>query len=341
MKYILYGFLGLLVPVFSSAHVRYIADDSIVGEQSGMDFSYLLQPFMRGDYVLLMVASILFAAIIYFVVLKAPDVRQYIQGVKYRVSTYGPMISWVLRVCLGIALIGFGTKGLLLSPVLQISDVTFFAHWIAFLQILTGFFLLVGFMITIISYVVIALYLLALFADPYMIGSLDILGIAAALIILDARVPGVDHLLNIPDECHHRLVKYVPTIMRILLGIGFMFLALYEKIFNPHLASWVVHETGLMNVVPVDPSMWVLGSGITEALIAFAILIGFKVRIVSVITFLVLSLSFFYFKEDVVSHVTLFGAIGVLFVTGAGPWSVDLWLQKRRIAKQNEAESLL
>jgi uncharacterized membrane protein YphA (DoxX/SURF4 family) len=51
--------------------------------------------------------------------------------------------------------------------------------------------------------------------------------------------------------------------------------------------------------------------------------LGFKTRLISVIAFVVLSLSFFYFGEEVYSHVTLFSVLSVLFVTGGGKLIID------------------
>jgi uncharacterized membrane protein YphA (DoxX/SURF4 family) len=42
--------------------------------------------------------------------------------------------------------------------------------------------------------------------------------------------------------------------------------------------------------------------------------------------------TFFFFKEEVYSHVTLFGVLSALFITGAGPWSLDGLLKRKSIA---------
>lgn len=52
-------------------------------------------------------------------------------------------------------------------------------------------------------------------------------------------------------------------------------------------------------------------------------MLGLFTRVSAGIAFIVLSLSFFYFGEDVSSHITLFGILSVLFVTQGGAWSLD------------------
>jgi uncharacterized membrane protein YphA (DoxX/SURF4 family) len=69
--------------------------------------------------------------------------------------------------------------------------------------------------------------------------------------------------------------------------------------------------------------MWVFSAGIIEVLIGLALVAGFYTRLSSAIAFVVLSMSFFYFGEDVSSHITLFGILAVLFITRGGIWSLD------------------
>ena len=69
--------------------------------------------------------------------------------------------------------------------------------------------------------------------------------------------------------------------------------------------------------------MWVLSTGIIEFIIGLTLVLGAYTRLASAIAFAVLSLSFFYFGEDVASHITLFGILSVLFITQGGKVSVD------------------
>ncbi len=127
-----------------------------------------------------------------------------------------------------------------------------------------------------------------------------------------------------------RAKELVPLILRIGLGAAFIFLAVYEKFLNPHDSELVVTTYNLMHVVPVPASLWVLGAGMVEFVLGVLLILGFEVRLVSVISFVVISLSFFYFKESVYSHVTLFGAISMLVVNGGGKCSLDRHFTKQK-----------
>jgi uncharacterized membrane protein YphA (DoxX/SURF4 family) len=102
-----------------------------------------------------------------------------------------------------------------------------------------------------------------------------------------------------------------------------MFLAVYEKFLNPHLSEIVVYNYHLTSIIPVISEMWVLSAGIIEFLVGLFLFLGFKTRLTSAIAFIVFSLSFFYFGEEVYSHVTLFSVLSVLFVTGGVKLSID------------------
>ena len=109
-----------------------------------------------------------------------------------------------------------------------------------------------------------------------------------------------------------------------------IYLALYEKIFNPNLSELIVRGFDLQSVVPVSVEMWILSAGLIEFAIGLLLIIGMFTRIVSAIAFIVLSLSFFYFGEDVASHITLFGILAVLFITEGGKVSIDKLLGNKK-----------
>ena len=124
---------------------------------------------------------------------------------------------------------------------------------------------------------------------------------------------------------------YVP-ILSISIGLALTFLEVYEKILNPHASELVVAKYNLTSAIAVSPEMWVFSVGVIELVVGLFLLIGFKTRLTSAIAFAVLVVTFFYFKEDIFSHVTLFGSLSVLFITGGGIWSIDKYLEKRNIA---------
>lgn len=300
------------------AHVGYVIPQEEQAAYEGADTAFLLSG-LRDYQALFTVLLISMIGIgIYRFLNRRADVKKYIEAVKKRGAEYHALIPWILRLSLGIALIGAGAGGVIISPIFADG-----AAW-GFLQIILGFLLLLGLTLAPVTALVIVLFLIALFKNAYLIGNIDFLGSAVALGILANGKPGLDDLLGLRFPLAFAALKpYVPLILRIGIGGAMIFLAVQEKLLNPHLSALVVAEFKLQSVIPVSPALWVLGTGAIECLVGILLVIGFKTRLISAITFAILTLSFFFFGEDVYSHITLFGILSVLFVTGAGKMSVD------------------
>jgi uncharacterized membrane protein YphA (DoxX/SURF4 family) len=248
-----------------------------------------------------------------------------LKAISEKADSYLIFTPWMLRLALGIALIGSGTSMNLISPALY--------GYASFgtIQILIGFLIMAGFMVIPATIAAIGVYIYALFQDVYILGNLDFLAVAVALLVLDNEKPGLDDLLGMPKiSPFSSFKKFVPLILRIGIGGAMVYLALYEKIFNPNLSELIVRGFDLQGVVPVSVEMWVLSTGLIEFAIGMLLLLGMFTRIVSAIAFIVLSLSFFYFGEDVASHITLFGILAVLFITEGGKVSVDKLLSNKK-----------
>ena len=293
----------------AEAHVLYIADETAVSEYSGSNPETLSEPFNHAGNVMLMIYVAIIVGLLIMVAKKTPVIQKHIHNIFHRALGYADLVPWILRLSLGIALIGAGINGWLVSPILGGFE-TF-----ASAQIVFGFLLLSGFLTTFAVFGAILVYLMALSQSFYLFGSLEFLAMSVSLLLLDARRPGVDHLLGVPAMYFREFKKWIPVILR-GLGVSFVFLAVYEKFMNPDLAVYVADITNLQNVVNVSPAMWVLGSGMIEFLLGTLLIFGFAVRAVTALSVIILSLSFFYFGEEVTSHITLFGAMSAVFVLG-------------------------
>jgi len=298
-----------LFPNIAEAHVRYIADEATVDSLSGLDFSFLLSALQNPLNVKIISITAVAVFCLVWLIPKIGFLRRKLAFIDSHASSYKDLVPWMARLSLGIALIGAGTSGYLINPVVQTID---FSQ----IQIIAGFMLLAGFLNVLVVPVVVYLFVVALLRDWYLVGALDVLVLALILFINDSRRPGVDDIIGIPDIKISKWKKYIPIIARVGTGFGLLFLALYEKILNPHLSAFVVEATELTSVVPVSPEMWVLSAGVIEVILGVFLIVGYRVRLVSVITFFVLASSFFYFKEDVSSHITLFGITSILFILG-------------------------
>jgi len=245
--------------------------------------------------------------------------------IREEAESYHDLIPWMIRLSLGIALIGAGIGGSLISPVVGATALE------SFLEILAGFLFLSGFLLFPACIISLALFSLMVGKDPLsFVGTLNVLALLIIFLIKGNPKPGVDAILGFPT--FRGLLKFdsfSPLILRVGTGVCFFSLALYEKLLNPHWSEYVVHLYNLQSIVPVSPAMWVLGAGVTELLLGILLILGFQTRMVAAVSLIVLSLSFFFFKEQVYSHITLFGALSILFVTGAARVSIDAHFRKR------------
>jgi uncharacterized membrane protein YphA (DoxX/SURF4 family) len=317
------GLTTIFLPQAALAHVGYVVSKSEMQRQAGHDFLFLLKPLAQPQYVFLMLGTIAVILLLYFLLKRSSFVSKWIVFIKERTKSYAELISWMLRLSLGIALIGAGTAQVFISPALP-----HFPHF-SFIQIFLGFILLAGFLLAPATWFVVLLFLLALSNNFYLLGNADFFAASIVLLILANPKPGLDDLLGVPFLSPlKKLREFAPLILRIGIGGAMMFLAVYEKFLNPHLSAAVVESFHLTSVIPVSPEMWVLSAGLIEFIVGFALLVGLQTRLVAAIAFAVLTLSFFYFGEEVYSHVTLFGILSVLFVTGGGRWSFDSYYAK-------------
>lgn len=320
MKKILFASLFAIFAFTNSAaaHVGYVLTQEEFVANSGQDSSYILKAISSQATINIVASVILAVALIAFIYRKSIFLKSWAGRVADRLKTYDEFLPWAIRLSLGIALIGAGTAQVLVSPIqLATSNV-------AFLEILLGFFFMAGFLLIPSTLLAIGLYIFGLSGNFYLLGNLDFLALAVAFLALHNERPGFDDIFNF-KILHALKIKrsFASPILRVGIGGAMMFLALYEKILNPHLSELVVNNFHLTSVIPVDPSLWVVGSGIVEFVIGLMLILGLFTRLSSVIAFGVLSLSFFFFKEAVYSHITLFGLLSILFVLGGGIWSLD------------------
>lgn len=314
----------LLIAVSASAHVGYILSDAEMARQSGTQWGFLLAALQQPVNLGIVGGTLVVSLVAYLVAVRTQWVRRKMADIARHAALYEELVPWMLRLGLGIALIGAGLAGNVVSPL--VAGTVFIGK----LQILLGFLLLAGFLIAPALWVIIGLYITAAMGEPYIFGNAEFAAAALALILLGSRRPGVDEMLDVPFfAALTALKKYVSLLLRVGLGGAMAYLAIYEKFLNPGASALVVVKAQLRDVVPVDASLWVLGAGLVELAIGIAIVAGFKTRLFSAIALITLTLSFFYFEEAVYSHVTLFAVLSAIFVYGSTAPSVDEWLKHR------------
>jgi uncharacterized membrane protein YphA (DoxX/SURF4 family) len=310
MKNIYFAFLAFIVPFGVSAHVGYVIDEADRVAHSGPDIHFLLSaltPFNIG----LMVGTALLVLVAFFVSERSRWVKNWIMRIQARTTTYRDFLPWMLRLSLGIALIGAGSSEVFISPLLPAGNL------ISLFQIACGFLVLSGFLTGLATVGSIILYFIALSHSAYIIGNLDFLGIAIAILLFANSKPGMDDIFTIPFfPSLKKYANYAPVVARLGIGFAMTYLAIYEKFLNPEISELVVQKFNMTAAIPVSGAMWVLSAGIIELAVGLLLIIGFRPRLVSAVAFLVLTASFFFFKEAVYSHITLFGTLSVVFASG-------------------------
>lgn len=306
------------------AHVSYVIPQEVAKDVAGGDPSMLMEPFSSPLYVSLMLITVFAVVVSYYVLTTWSVSAQKIRYFRAKARTYTELIPWMLRIALGISFIGAGSAGHLLSPAIDAPAT------IAGIEILLGFLLLTGALLTPTVIIAFGLSMGAILIHPTLIGNLEIPAALLAFLLLGNAKPGIDDLIGInlpqPDE---RLKALAPLILRVGIGGAMMYLAVVEKFLNPHMSAAVVTIFDLQNIIPVSLGMWVVSAGIIEFIVGLCLFVGFHTRFTAAIAFFVLTATFFFFGEDVAAHVTLFGVLSVLMITSGSYGSIDSYLSKR------------
>jgi uncharacterized membrane protein YphA (DoxX/SURF4 family) len=306
---------ALLAPLMASAHVGYVIGHDEFAEHTGSDVPFLFQVFGSVHNLEVMAITFIIVAAGILISMRSTVIRRELEYILRKTYSYYELIPWIIRLSLGISLVGAGTSNALISPL--VPNAAF-----SLLQIALGFMLLAGFLIGPVFLGAISVFMVALLQNFYILGNLDFLGLCIAALVLGQTWPGIDDLVGIPfGFVSRKLEPYVPFILRLGIGTAFLFLAWYEKVLNPHVSELVVTQYHFSSFI--TPALWVAGAGAIETIVGLMLLFGYKTRFAAALAFVVLCVSFFYFKESVYSHVTLFGTLSILFITGGGKGSID------------------
>lgn len=323
---VIFGAFLVSFTVFTNqalAHVAYVIGGKNADMLKGEDWDYLFSPFSDPRNIALMAGTLGVIVALVSIAKHSAVIRANIKYAIKRLDSYHELIPWIIRLSLGVSLIGSGTGSYLISPILDMHPE------FATLQIVLGFLFLLGFLLVPSVLITIGLYLFALTQHVYLIGNIDILALAFAFLIFHSARPGLDDILGFSLLSRIRIDRhYLAPMLRAGIGVTMIFLAIYEKFLNPIMADAVINKFAMTSIVPVSPAMWVLSAGIIEIIVGVFLLLGVHTRVVSCLAFIVMTGSFFFFKESVAAHVTLFGLLSILMIEGGGRWSLDSFGRK-------------
>jgi len=323
-----------VVPGRAAAHVDYVTDPPAAAED-GVAFALdvLSSPVnaaLVGGGVLTVLALVALDRAFQPAV---PDVA----ALRDALAEYNEYVPWMLRLSLGLPLVGAGFNGYLFSPAVTADA--------RLLQVGLGFFLLFGLATRLVAVVGLATYLAAFAFDPELVLAVEYVPGFLAIALLGGGRPSADHMFAVvarTEGTYYGRIdpvsgvadwfgtviapyeRYVPTVIRVGIGVAFVYLSLVEKLADPTRALRVVERYDLTAVVPVDAGLWVLGAGLTEMGVGLLLVAGFYTRGAAAVAFLTLVGTLFGLPDDpVLAHVTLFGLLSAVFTLGAGPLSLD------------------
>ena len=264
-----------------------------------------------------------------------------------RAQSYRPYVPWMLRLSVGLVVIGAGLGRVLFVPNVPL------AGWPYLALTALGFLLLLGLAVRPVALLALALYLVAVATDPRLFAIFDVAGGLAAIALVGPGAPSLDDLLRaafprapgreavtatVPEPRYDDLV---PLLARLGLGGAFVASGIGDKLLIYEQALAAVDKYGLTSVVPVSPELWVVGAAALETALGLAILFGVLTRFGAVLGFVVLTLAVFALPDDpVIAHVGLFGLSSVLVVLGGGRWSLDAILGRRFGSSGRRSEAI-
>ncbi|WP_411799430.1 DoxX family protein [Halonotius sp. F2-221B] len=261
---------------------------------------------------------------------------------------YKDLLPWLFRLSMGMPMIGAGFGGYFFSPAVELPYPTA----LRLFGISVGFLLLFGLATRVVAVGTLLVYLAVLPSEPGLLLAFEYIPGLLAIALLGGGRPSADALIaRMADDDRtvysdfdpfyrrvavpfaERIEPYtalVPTLLRGGIGVAFIYLGISQKLLRPGASLAVVEKYNLTAVVPVEPELWVIGAGLTEALVGVMFLLGAFTRGFSLVAFGLFVTTLFGLPDDpVVAHISLFGLVSALLITGAGPYSVDEWLKSK------------
>jgi len=261
---------------------------------------------------------------------------------------YRDLLPWLFRLIMGMPMIGAGFGGYFFSPAVELPYPTA----LRLFGISVGFLLLFGLATRVVAVGTLLIYLAVLPSEPGLLLAFEYIPGLLAIALLGGGRPSADAMIaRMADDDRtvysdidpfyrrvavpfaERIEPYtalVPTLLRGGIGVAFIYLGISQKLLRPGASLAVVEKYNLTAVVPVDPELWVIGAGLTEALVGVMFILGAFTRGFSLVAFGLFVTTLFGLPDDpVVAHISLFGLVSALLITGAGPYSVDSWLKSK------------
>jgi len=248
-----------------------------------------------------------------------------------RVRFYA-LVPLILGVHLGLPLIVLGVTGTLFSPNNALSGASL--HWVGLAEIGLSLCFLYGGLTRAagIGLGLVWLVGIGLVGLEPMMENLHYLGFAAFFFLAGRGPYAVDPLLFPRLAPSPRLAKLAFPALRVGVGLSLAVVAFTEKLANPVLARAFLREYPLNFTpalgVPLSDDAFILCAGATELLIGLFLIFGiFPRAIIGTAWFFInVTLTVFLWTE-LLGHLPLYGAMGVLLVWTPKEEDQRLWVR--------------
>lgn len=308
------------------AHVDYVTDP----EASPDPIGFVLDALARPGSLVLLAAGLLIILVALLAWARWRPMEEARLRFIERAKGYTEYLPWILRLSVGMVLIGAGLSRVRFMPTIDSGGL------FGLLLTGTGFLLLLGFAVRPAALVALGAYLVTLVAHPELVLMLDVAGALAVAAIVGPGRPSLDDLLRAAfprgpgaraatqNLARGRYDDMIPLLVRLGLGGAFVASGIVDKLILYDQALAAVDAYGLTSAIPVTPELWVLGAALVETGLGIAIILGVLTRFSAVVGFAVLTLALFALPDDpVIAHVALFGLSSLLVILGSGRWSLD------------------
>ena len=308
------------------AHVEYITDP----ESSPDPIGFLLDALRQSGSLLLIGAGIVVVLTALLAWARWRPMEEPRMRFIERARTYREYLPWLVRLSVGLVLIGAGLSRVRFMPTIPSGDL------FALLLTATGFLLLLGLAVRPAALVALGAYVVTLVSHPMLVMMLDVAGGLTVAAVLGPGRPSLDDLLRAAfprgpgaraateNLARGRYDDIVPLLVRLGLGGAFVASGIVDKLLIYEQDFAVVDRYHLTTIVPVSPELWVIGASLIETSLGMAILFGVLTRFSAAVGFAVLTLALLALPADpVIAHVGLFGLSSMLVILGGGRWSLD------------------
>jgi len=317
----------------AAAHVDYVSEGSDPTTARELVAALLADP----ASLLLLAGGAVGGAVLLVVALRYGSRVPDVVVARKTLASYRPYLPWMLRLAVGLPLVGAGFAGYYFTPGVAVGA--------RLLQVGIGFFLLFGLATRVVALAGLVAWLagLASYGVPMLLSSEYVAGFLGIVLVgpgqpsadaayrrlvvtdgtLASRLRGLPSASHLLDRAGLNR-DLAPLVIRVGLGLNFAYLGVTQKLLAPGPALDVVAKYDLTRVVPVAPELWVAGAGLTEFAVGALLVAGAFTRGTATVGFLLLTTTLFGLPDDpVLAHVTLFGLTSALMVTGSGPYGLD------------------